>query len=211
VQATPAHLPELLTLFETELERVPFQGRKEREQGLARGRQILTQYLHEEGRRSAEIAQMEVERKFAIDLGGEVVLEGKIDRVDVLASGQIRIVDYKTGKLGTRPDYLRGFQMPIYAWAVQRVFGKPLHSVEVIGLKELDEKKEGPVVPRQVLPWAKGQYALTQDRLDDLERRVGEITRGVRSGAFATVPEQQRCGWCAYRLLCDRAWGTNGE
>jgi putative RecB family exonuclease len=50
-----------------------------------------------------------------------VRLRGTIDRVDVLADGRLRVVDYKTGKA---PDPTRSVQLPIYLVCAQQHLGR---------------------------------------------------------------------------------------
>lgn len=207
---TIAHYDELVDLFETELTDVQFSAEKERQQGIERGRNILRLYLAEEAARGTSVEH--VEKEFTVSLAADVTLTGKIDRIDRLPDGRIRVVDYKTGKLKPRPDYLEEFQMPIYAWAVQEQMGEKLESVEVIGLKEIKELKEGPTLERAVLPWEDGsKYALTTERLEGVKKRVAEIIVGIREGQFNPTPEERRCGWCRYNLLCSNAWGVAGD
>lgn len=205
-----AHFHELAELFEVELADVQFSAEKEKAQGIERGRNILRLYLAEEAARGTNVEH--VEKEFTVSLSQDVTLTGKIDRIDRLPDGKIRVVDYKTGKLKARPDYLDDFQMPIYAWAVQEHLGEKLDSVEVIGLKEVKELKEGPTLERAVLPWEDGsKYALTAERLEGVKKRVAEIIIGIREGKFDPIPEERRCGWCRYNLLCADAWGVSGE
>lgn len=201
---------ELIELFEAELADVQFSAEKERQQGIERGHKILRLYLAEEAARGTNVEH--VEREFTVSLAEDVTLTGKIDRIDRLPDGRIRVVDYKTGKLKARPDYLDEFQMPIYAWAVQEHLGEKLESVEVIGLKEIKDLKEGPTLERAVLPWEDGsKYALTAERLEAVKKRVGEIITGIREGRFDPTPEERRCGWCRYNLLCASAYGVRGD
>ena len=206
----PSHYDELVALFEEKVAQVEFRSEREKSQGLEHGREMLRLYLREEAERGVEV--VEVEKEFRVTLGEDVVLAGKIDRLDRLPDGSIRVVDYKTGRLKSRPEYLAEFQMPIYAWAVQEQLGHRLDSVEVIGLKELKETASGRTLQRQVLPWEDGtRYALTQERIEEAKGRVAEIILGIRDGRFDAQPDERRCGWCRYRLLCGNAWGVDGE
>lgn len=67
-----------------------------------------------------------VEREFFVEteLDSGLRLRGIIDRVDVAPTGEVRIVDYKTGK-APRPEYAEGalFQMKFYALVVWRLKG----------------------------------------------------------------------------------------
>lgn len=67
-----------------------------------------------------------VEREFFVEteLESGLRLRGIIDRVDVAPTGEVRIVDYKTGK-APRPQYAEDalFQMKFYALVVWRLKG----------------------------------------------------------------------------------------
>lgn len=206
----PALYDELIKLFDDKVSEVQFRSEVEKAQGLEHGRRMLRIYLQEEKARGVRV--LEVEKEFRVTLGDDVVLSGKIDRLDRLADGSIRVVDYKTGRVKTRPEYLDDFQMPIYAWAVQEELGHKLHAVEVIGLKELKQIKDGLTLNRQELPWQDGsRYELTQERIESVKKRVEEIVLAIREGKFDAQPDERRCGWCRYKLLCGSAWGTSGE
>lgn len=63
----------------------------------------------------------------AVEIGGELLLQGKIDRIEIAFSeqqAQIIIADYKSGKnIKTNTDITKGvsFQMPLYILAAQKV------------------------------------------------------------------------------------------
>jgi DNA helicase-2/ATP-dependent DNA helicase PcrA len=198
---------ELIALFEAELADVQFAAEKEKQQASERGRTLLRVYLTEESARGAHVEM--TEKEFTVALAEYVTLTGKIDRIDRLPDGRVRVIDYKSGRMKSRPEYLDDFQMPIYAWAVQDELGEKLESVEVIGLRELKETKNGPALDRAVLPWEDGsKYAITQERLAGVQERVRTIIDGIRAGRFDPTPEERRCGWCRYNLLCGSAYGV---
>ncbi len=70
--------------------------------------------------------RLEQEREMFVEteLESGLRLRGVIDRVDVAPSGEVRIVDYKTGK-APRPEYADGplFQMTFYALVIWRLKG----------------------------------------------------------------------------------------
>lgn len=209
-QPHPNQFADLDALFTDELRDVQFSSEKEKDQGVARGRSILQLYLSEEHARGVTVEA--VEKEFNVNLADDVTLTGKIDRIDRLPDGRLRVVDYKTGTLKSRNEYLDGFQMPLYAWATLEHMGEKLEAVEVIGLKDVKELKGGPVLDKQVLPWEDGsKYAITAERLAAVKKRITEIIGGIREGKFDAVPDERRCGWCRYNLICESASGVTGE
>ncbi|UFR05489.1 PD-(D/E)XK nuclease family protein [Streptomyces sp. Go40/10] len=123
-------------------------------------------------------------------------LRGIIDRVDVAPTGEVRIVDYKTGK-APRPEYAEGalFQMKFYALVVWR-------------LKR--------VVPRRLqLVYLGSGDVLTYDPvpadLERVERKLHAlweaITQATQTGNWRPRPTKL-CGWCDHRAHCPEFGGT---
>ncbi|RMI44611.1 RecB family exonuclease [Streptomyces triticirhizae] len=123
-------------------------------------------------------------------------LRGVIDRVDVAPGGDIRIVDYKTGK-APPAEFAAGalFQMKFYALVLWRLRG---------------------VVPRRLqLVYLGSGEVLTYDPdeadLRGVERKVlalwEAIQRATESGDWR--PRRGRlCGWCDHRARCPEFGGT---
>ncbi|WP_443071743.1 RecB family exonuclease [Streptomyces sp. WMMC940] len=123
-------------------------------------------------------------------------LRGVIDRVDVAPTGEVRIVDYKTGK-APLPEYSEGalFQMKFYALVVWRLKG---------------------VVPRRLqLVYLGSGEVLTYDPvpadLERVERKLlalwDAIMRATETGDWRPRPTKL-CGWCDHRALCPEFGGT---
>ncbi|MGZ4429958.1 MAG: RecB family exonuclease, partial [Nocardioidaceae bacterium] len=127
-------------------------------------------------------------------LESKLLLRGFIDRVDVAPTGEIRVVDYKTGKApGEAFEGKALFQMKFYALVLWRTRG---------------------VVPAmlQLVYLGSGELLrYTPDERDLLatERKVQAIWAAI-SQAQATGdwrPNRSAlCGWCAHQALCP-AWG----
>ncbi|MFJ7178980.1 RecB family exonuclease [Streptomyces massasporeus] len=123
-------------------------------------------------------------------------LRGIIDRVDVAPTGEVRIVDYKTGK-APRPEYSEGalFQMKFYALVVWR-------------LKN--------VIPRrlQLVYLGSGQVLTYDPALADLERVERKLLALWEAIRLATETGDWRprptklCGWCDHQAHCPEFGGT---
>ncbi len=123
-------------------------------------------------------------------------LRGVIDRVDVAPTGEVRIVDYKTGK-APRPEYSEGalFQMKFYALVIWR-------------LKQ--------VVPRRLqLVYLGSGDVLTYDPvpadLERIERKLlalwDAIKLATETGDWRPRPTKL-CGWCDHQVVCPEFGGT---
>lgn len=139
-----------------------------------------------------------VEREFFVEteLESGLRLRGVIDRVDVAPTGEVRIVDYKTGK-APRPEYAEGalFQMKFYALVVWR-------------LKN--------VLPRRLqLVYLGSGEVLTYDPVEadlhQVERKLHALWEAIllatETGDWRPRPTKL-CGWCDHQAVCPEFGGT---
>ncbi|MFF9865666.1 RecB family exonuclease [Streptomyces sp. NPDC013953] len=123
-------------------------------------------------------------------------LRGVIDRVDVAPSGEVRIVDYKTGK-APRPEYSEGalFQMTFYALVVWRLKGVVPRRLQLVYLGSGDVMTYDPV----------------EADLLRVERKLlalwDAIRRATETGDWRPRPTKL-CGWCDHRSFCPEFGGT---
>lgn len=199
-------IDELLQYFEEELQAVTFSSAAEKQQAIQQGKQVLTQFLEEEAEFASAIQDTEVEKDLRLSLEHDILLSMRIDRLDMLSDGSVRVLDYKTGKLESGPEYLRQFQMPCYALAVQEVMRKPLFRIEVVGLKKLHDNGK---TERKILAWDGNgtEKSLSPKRLEQLQQEIQDIAAGIRAGKFEAKPDEETCRYCSYRQLCDKAYG----
>ncbi|MFF6909865.1 RecB family exonuclease [Streptomyces sp. NPDC012389] len=123
-------------------------------------------------------------------------LRGVIDRIDVAPTGDVRIVDYKTGK-APRPEYAEGplFQMKFYALVIWRLKGIVPRRLQLVYLGSGDVLTYDPVVA-------------------DLERVERKLLALWEAIALATETGDWRprptklCGWCDHQAVCPEFGGT---
>ena len=125
-----------------------------------------------------------------------VPVRGFIDRVDIAPTGEVRVVDYKTGKKPL-PRYSQDaqFQMRFYALVYWRMFGVVPTQLKLMYLKVMDSMILAP----------------SREELEYFERDVAELWFKIeadgKSGNFR--PQQSKlCGWCAFQHLCPVFGGT---
>ncbi|QNN52755.1 RecB family exonuclease [Nocardioides mesophilus] len=129
-------------------------------------------------------------------LESRLLLRGFVDRLDVAPTGEIRVVDYKTGRSPAEAFEAKAlFQMKFYALVIWRTRG---------------------VVPRmlQLIYLGNGEvlrYSPDESDLLATERKVealwSAIKRAQESGDFQ--PRRSAlCGWCAHQALCPEWGGT---
>lgn len=123
-------------------------------------------------------------------------LRGVIDRIDVAPTGEVRIVDYKTGK-APRPEYAEGalFQMKFYALVVLRLKGVLPRRLQLVYLGSGDVVTYDPVV----------------GDLERVERKLLALWEAIRvateTGEWRPRPTKL-CGWCDHQAVCPEFGGT---
>jgi putative RecB family exonuclease len=121
-----AEEPDLVALFENEAERAEW---------LASATAIVDAYFTLEDPRRLEPAEREAYVETTLESG--LRLRGYIDRLDVAPGGEIRIVDYKTGR-APREAYEASalFQMKFYALVIWRLRGQVPRLLQLMYLAE---------------------------------------------------------------------------
>jgi RecB family exonuclease len=124
-----------------------------------------------------------------------LALRGKADRLDLLADGTFRLVDYK---LGWPPDKSTALQLPIYAaCAEQRLDGRhgrrwTLGEAAYIAFKG----------PKRIVPLFKND-AERDEVLTRAQHRLVETIDLIAGGHFPPTPDDVfRCETCSYASVC---------
>ncbi|MFD5746813.1 RecB family exonuclease [Streptomyces sp. NPDC127033] len=138
------------------------------------------------------------EREFFVEteLESGLRLRGVIDRVDVAPTGEVRIVDYKTGK-APRPEYAEGarFQMTFYALVVRRLKGVLPRRLQLVYLGS------GEIVT----------YDPVEADLERVERKLLALWQAIQlateTGDWRPRPSKL-CGWCDHQAVCPEFGGT---
>jgi len=130
---------------------------------------------------------VKVELKFNIEVSG-VPLVGYIDRIDETASGQLAIIDYKTGKAFDKSRVRKDPQLTLYQIACEMSLGKKVESVTLYHLNSL--------TPITVSPHSKPMES-------DLRTKIVESARGISDQKYDPIPEPNGyCKWCDYVQIC---------
>jgi putative RecB family exonuclease len=141
-----------------------------------------------------EPAERELYVETALESG--LVLRGYVDRLDVAPTGDLRVVDYKTGK-APRPEYAGEalFQMKFYALVLWRLRGVVPRRLQLVYLGSGD-----------VVTYDPGEAELRA-----VERKLlalwEAIERATASGDWRPRPGRL-CDWCDHRAVCPSFGGT---
>ncbi|MGH3464392.1 MAG: RecB family exonuclease [Kribbellaceae bacterium] len=159
---------------------------------LAEAHELLRRYFLLEDPNALEPAERELYVEAELDSG--LQLRGYVDRLDVAPSGEIRVVDYKTGRSPSEFFEAKAlFQMKFYALVLWRLRGVVPAMLQLVYLGN------GEIV----------RYVPDERDLIACERKVSAlwqaITRALESGDWRPSPGPL-CDWCDHKAICP-AWG----
>ena len=123
-------------------------------------------------------------------------LRGYVDRLDVAPTGEVRVVDYKTGAIPREAYEAKAlFQLKFYALVLWRTQGTVPHQLKLMYLADRDTLT----------------YRPDAAELERFERTLvavwRAIERAVTTRDFRANPSRL-CGWCDYQALCPPHGGT---
>lgn len=172
-----------------------FAGPDEEGAWLAQAREMLERYFTLEDPTRLEPAERELYVEAVLDDG--LMLRGYVDRLDVAPTGEVRVVDYKTGSApGPEFEAKALFQMKFYALVLWRLRGTIPRLLQLVYLGGRGE----------VL-----RYAPDEADLRATERKVQAlwtaIERALETGEWRPRPSRL-CDWCDHQALCPAFGGT---
>jgi putative RecB family exonuclease len=184
-------------VIDAEPERAGELDAEQRTQLLAEARALLSGYYRLED--PTRFDPQSCEERVEVELADGTLLRGFIDRIDVAATGELRVVDYKTGKAPPAArvlaEFKAMFQMKFYAVALLRSRGVLPARLRIIYLAD-----------GQVL-----DYAPDHDELLRFEKTLIAIWRAILSagqtGDFRPSPSRL-CEWCPHQQHCPTFGGT---
>jgi putative RecB family exonuclease len=161
---------------------------------LAEARDMLDRYFALEDPTRLEPRHREHAVEAVLESG--LLLRGYIDRLDVAAGGEIRIVDYKTGTAPKEEYEARAlFQMKFYAVVLWLTQG------QVPALLQLMYLGNGEIV----------RYAPDESDLRATVRKIDALWRAIErarnTGDWRPHPSRL-CAWCAHQAICPAFGGT---
>jgi len=127
------------------------------------------------------------------DLDG-LTLRGYVDRLDVSPSGEMRVVDYKTGRSPSELFEAKAlFQMKFYALVLWRLRGQVPRMLQLVYLGNSEIVR----------------YSPDEAELLAVEGKLKALWKAIETAAQTGdwQPRTSRlCDWCDHRALCP-AWG----
>jgi putative RecB family exonuclease len=164
------------------------------DQLLASARSLLDGYFAVEDPRRLEPDERECLVEVVIEDG--LTLRGYVDRLDVAADGQLRVVDYKSGGAPREAFEARAlFQLKFYALVLWRTRGEVPAVLRLLYLKDAEAC----------------DYRPEAEELRRFERTLVALWRAIEAATtarhFRPTPGRL-CDWCSYQGLCPAFGGT---
>ena len=137
----------------------------------------------------------ERELRVETDMDG-LILRGIVDRLDVTATGEMRVVDYKTGR--SPSELFEGkalFQMKFYALVLWRLHGQVPRMLQLVYLGNSEIVR----------------YSPDEDELLAVERKLKALWKAIEAAAESgdwRPRKSKLCDWCDHRALCPEWGGT---
>ena len=170
------------------------------EQLMAEARKLLAGYYRLEDPRRFD--PQSCEQRVEVELPDGTALRGFVDRIDVAPTGELRVVDYKTGRAPSATGRLAGaaeskalFQMKFYAVALLRSRGVLPARLRLIYLAD-----------GQLLDYSPDHAELLR-----FEKTLVAIWQAIQTAGATGDFRAQRswlCDWCAHRARCPEFGGT---
>ena len=136
------------------------------------------------------------EERVSVVLGSGLELRGVVDRLDVAPTGEVRVVDYKTGRApGPAFESAALFQMRFYALVHWRRTGMVPRLLQLMYLGDVE-----------VLRLEPSEHDLLGFEAT-LEALWAAVRRALETGDFRARPGP-RCRWCDHQDLCPAQGGT---
>jgi DNA helicase-2/ATP-dependent DNA helicase PcrA len=127
---------------------------------------------------------LHAERSFQMKVDG-VPVRGRMDRVDRLEGGGMRVIDFKTGSVFDQDKADKSLQLSIYAIAARETLNAELAELVIHNLEDNSEVRT-----------ARDEAALLETRA-----KIAEVAEGIAAERFDPKAGFW-CGWCEYRNLC---------
>jgi DNA helicase-2/ATP-dependent DNA helicase PcrA len=125
------------------------------------------------------------EKQIEISLGDGVSINGRIDLIRRIDTGETTIVDLKSSDR-SQAEEVTEVQLHIYALGYQELTGRRPDYVEIY---ELDGRERKP-------------RSVDDDFIADVKVKVRDAAAALRSGTMPMAPAPKKCAVCDYRGMC---------
>ncbi|MDD5527446.1 MAG: ATP-dependent DNA helicase [Patescibacteria group bacterium] len=164
-----------------------YENEAKRKEYRDKGKEIVKAFFEEHKNNWPKVLFLERGFQLRLKVDGEgITIAGKIDRIDELPDGKLKIVDYKTGKPKEKLEFNEKAQLLIYQQAVKELFRQ---EVGALAYSYLNDNSEI-------------EFLGKEKDFAKLDEKISETIRSIRKGEFPSTPGQQ-CKYCDYSGICE--------
>jgi RecB family exonuclease len=193
----PPTLEELLEFYNNSWNSEVYEDKQEEMAIMQQGIRILEDYYRTNNPKNFKI--IDLETFFSVPIGKilsekdnpakeEIILSGKIDRIDQIEGGGLEIIDYKTSKnLPPQEVVNNDLQLAIYQMGTQSrwpTLNKPI-KLSLYFLKH----------------GIKLSSVRTPEQIKQVKERLLDLVKEIKTSDFNPTPTPL-CGWCGYQQEC---------
>lgn len=153
-----------------------------------RVKSLLTSYFQLENPQSFQPTHME--SHLELQPTGNIQLHGYVDRIDVATTGEVRIVDYKTGK-SPRSGYEEKalFQLRFYALLWWRLHDEVPKLLQLLYLGDQRSLKSTPSIK-------------DLERTEEKTYQIGDDIKTSLTKDYWPTQKSKLCDWCSFKSIC---------
>lgn len=186
----PVSLEELLTMYDRAFIDEWYPTKKLMKEYYDKGKSALTEWYARTVKNTPNILRLEQVFNLKVD---EFVVNGAIDRIDKIGGTddkpEVKIVDYKTGKVKEKFDKDDKYQLLIYALAVKdpNILAGEVKELEYYFVDENESRTMQPSEKdaQAAMDWVSGTI------------------KKIQSGDFRATPNEMVCKFCDFREICE--------
>lgn len=179
---------ELLDLFDANFIDEWYESSEQRDDYREQGKKSLKNFHAQMVAATPKVFELEL--GFTLKVG-EVLLKGRIDRIDELPDGSLEIVDYKTGNPKAKLEWDDKRQLVLYAMALEQCLPVP-RLVKKLTYYYLTTNESISFEPTD-----KDRAKLTEQILDTMTQ--------IATSDFAADPDPIKCRYCDFKDICQAA------
>ncbi len=145
----------------------------------------LTQLRQFVNAQRIDIQPLMLERFHEAPVADNLILNGRIDRIDLVGDGSIHVIDYKTGNMLGEAD---SFQLFVYVLILSRTLSYPVSKASYLYLANNK--------------WY--HFPITADDIENARDKVLEIATQIKQEQTYPEATSKLCQFCDFLEICDK-------
>jgi DNA helicase-2/ATP-dependent DNA helicase PcrA len=181
-------LKELLAYYEKSWISAGYDSNDHEKKRFEGGKEVIKDYFKKMFSPDEKPFEIEKDFKFAID---DFNIKGRIDRIDLVGIDKdgkkmVEIIDYKTGRDKEIKEVQKEWQLQLYAYIVEELFGYKVIRASYVFVEH----------------GSRVDISLEREKISKVIDHIKEIVGKIRKGDF-TIPSGHECKYCNFKDICE--------